>query len=473
MQPLPRTIAHELAEERARLFVGREAELARLDALLVVGSPCRIVAISGPGGTGKTELLAAFSRRATSRGVRVAWVDGADVPASEAAFASAITAALANPSESTPELALESSLLTAVVLVIDRFELLASLEAWFRERLLPSLESSLRIVVAGRTPLGPAWSASAAWTSLIDPIALGGLAPPVASAYLARRGVPEARRAEIVGLTGGHPLALALFADVVQRDPARELRLDDQPEVVQALLDNLLRGVPDDLHRQALWSSALARNTTEELLATMVGSDRAPQLFDWLWRLSFIRIGPAGLAPHDLVRDLLCADLAWRYPDLRRQLLARAAGHYRALTRRNPRLRLASVMDAAFLWRAEVPLAGFDAGGLHISDPRPADLPALEAMVLRLHGPEGWALVSHWVERKGELVVVRSADQRPQAMALYLQLDRLEAADVARDPGVARLHRSSALGASSPARSAGVSFSTGTRWRRQRHRRPS
>ncbi|MFO0750380.1 MAG: AAA family ATPase [Myxococcota bacterium] len=434
------TLAHRIADERARLFVGRDAELARLDAMLEPDSPRRVAFVHGPGGTGKTELLTAFTRGARARGVRVGWLDGGQVAVSETALAGAVTTALAE-AEASSEVALGQLLVAAVVLLIDRFELLAPLETWFRERFLPTLDAGLRVVVASRSPLASGWSASAAWSSLIEPIALGGLPPAAAAEYLARRGVAAERRADIVRVTGGHPLALGLFAEVALRDPKVRLELGAQPEVVQALLENLLQGVPDDLHRQALWSAALVRYTTEELIAAMVDAARAPALFEWLRHLSFMRVGPAGLAPHDLIRDLLSADLAWRYPHLRRRLLARAAAHFRAAMQRHPRLRVALVMEVAFLWRVEVPLAGFDTGGLYTSEPRAGDWPELEAMLQALHGPESVPLLRYWVERGGQLVVVRGEGERPQALALYLWLERIAADDVARDPAVASLRR--------------------------------
>src|SRR5258706_23941 len=81
------TLADQIEQLRARFFVGREAELARLSALIEPDAVRRVAAITGPGGVGKTELLRAFERAARERGARVAWLDAAALPASETAFA--------------------------------------------------------------------------------------------------------------------------------------------------------------------------------------------------------------------------------------------------------------------------------------------------------------------------------------------------------------------------------------------------
>jgi predicted ATPase len=47
-------------------FIGREDELARLDALIRQWGTLQVVCISGPGGIGKTRLLQEVRQRATS-----------------------------------------------------------------------------------------------------------------------------------------------------------------------------------------------------------------------------------------------------------------------------------------------------------------------------------------------------------------------------------------------------------------------
>src|SRR5260370_41636849 len=51
----------------------------------------------------------------------------------------------------------------------------------------------------------------------------------------------------------------------------------------------------------------------QELLAEMTGRDM-PDSFAGLCKLSVVRVVPAGARVHDLVRESVAADLAWRAP---------------------------------------------------------------------------------------------------------------------------------------------------------------
>jgi hypothetical protein len=137
-------------------------------------------------------------------------------------------------------------------------------------------------------------------------------------------------------ITHGHPLALALLVDVlVQRGDRGEddagLELADAPDLVRALLERFLEGVPSARHRAALEVCAHTRVTTEALLRDTLGSEDAGALFAWPRGLSFVEGDAQGLFPHDLARDVLDADLRWRdraaYADLhgrvRRHVVAR------------------------------------------------------------------------------------------------------------------------------------------------------
>lgn len=86
-------------------------------------------------------------------------------------------------------------------------------------------------------------------------------------------------------------------------------------DVIGALLTRLVGQVPSPLHRQALEVSAHVRTTTEGLLRAVLPEADAGALFGWLRRLSFMTSVPSGLHPHDVVREALDADLAWRDPE--------------------------------------------------------------------------------------------------------------------------------------------------------------
>ena len=57
-------------------------------------------------------------------------------------------------------------------------------------------------------------------------------------------------------------------------------------------------------------------------------------LFRWLVGLSVIEVRSDGVLPHDLVRDLLDADLRWRDPEGYRQVFRAIRAHVLELVRR-------------------------------------------------------------------------------------------------------------------------------------------
>ena len=146
-------------------------------------------------------------------------------------------------------------------------------------------------------------------------VSLRNLDPGAAGAYLDRRGVPAGRRSDVLAVAHGHPLTLSLVVDVIARDP--DAPLDTLPvELVPELLERLVSGGPSPAHRRALGVLAVARSTTEGLLRDVLDDPGAAgEVFDWLADLSVTEVGPDGVLPHDLVRDLLDADLRWRDPD--------------------------------------------------------------------------------------------------------------------------------------------------------------
>jgi ATP/maltotriose-dependent transcriptional regulator MalT len=132
----------------------------------------------------------------------------------------------------------------------------------------------------------------------------------------------------VLDFTRGHPLALSLVADVLDQRQDQQFVPDEAPDVIQTLLERFVQKVPSPAHRTALEACALFHLTTEALLAEILQVADGHELFDWLRSLSFIQYGKEGLFPHDLVRDVLCADLQWRNPDWYAELHHRARVYY-------------------------------------------------------------------------------------------------------------------------------------------------
>ena len=74
------SLSHRLAQTAHRCFVGRAAELQIFErALAAPLPPFAVLWIHGPGGVGKSALLAALRDRAIAGGRRVVRVDGASI----------------------------------------------------------------------------------------------------------------------------------------------------------------------------------------------------------------------------------------------------------------------------------------------------------------------------------------------------------------------------------------------------------
>src|SRR6185369_15137494 len=86
----------------------------------------------------------------------------------------------------------------------------------------------------GRAPI--AWRRDPGWRWLVALWQLPPLNPEESTELLARAGVATCQRAHLAALGHGHPLALALLADVAAVGPV-PAALADAPDLVTALLE--------------------------------------------------------------------------------------------------------------------------------------------------------------------------------------------------------------------------------------------
>ncbi|MBR7829381.1 AAA family ATPase [Actinospica sp. MGRD01-02] len=320
--PLPGTsrscLARQLQEARRRAFVGREAEIAAFrSALGDAGRAFTLLFVTGPGGVGKTTLLRRFAEESAEVGRTVVELDAVrDVECTQSAFEAAASRMLA------PEAG-------RATLLVDGFEMYQPLEPWLREDFLPRLPLGTIVVLAGRTRPAREWRSDPAWHDILDVVELGDLSEGDARQLLAAREVPAAQTKSVLAFAGGNPLALSLAADSVRRDESADDEADWAPsyDVIGALVDQLVGDAPSAEHRQALDVCALLPTTNEELLRAALPDADTPALFAWLRELPFIESGPLGVYPHDVVREILDADLKWRDPERHQVLRARVLSH--------------------------------------------------------------------------------------------------------------------------------------------------
>lgn len=139
------------------------------------------------------------------------------------------------------------------------------------EGLLGSLSADAVAVLAGREPPPTALRTDPGWRAVLNTVRLENLGADEGRALLRLRGVPEAAHDGALAFTHGHPLALALLADVVAQSAGDE-PVAATPEVLMVLLDSLVRSVPSEAHLAALEACSQVAVTTEPLLAALLGS---------------------------------------------------------------------------------------------------------------------------------------------------------------------------------------------------------
>jgi hypothetical protein len=260
----------------------------------------------------------------------------------------------------------------------------------------------------------------------------------------------------MAAMTHGHPLALSLVADLmterssVTRDAGADegkewARLAHDPDIVQRLLRRFAGSIENENRRRALEICAHAHTTTEGLLAAVLGEEAARDTFLWLQGLSFIEMGPQGIYPHDLARDVIEADLIWRDPHrfrsmhraVRQPILAQIP-HTTGVEQQN------LIHAIHFLHRNQPLMRPFFAwqhfGKLYAEGASAADFPAIEAMVLRHQGATAAAHTRYWFSSQPEgFVVFRGADRQIGGFLQVVEMTRVTDGDAASDSTVASM----------------------------------
>jgi hypothetical protein len=302
--PVAATVLGDVIERaRRRGFVGRRDELRAFDDALAGRSPRRVLFLSGPGGIGKTTLLLEMVARARAAGRSPVLLDGREIEPSPEGFQEAVGPA---------------SGAGGPVLLVDSYEQLGAIDGWLRREFIPVLPADGVVVLAGREPPSTAWRVDPGWRQVLGIHHVDQLSETDSADLLARAGVAEPDRQRLVGLGRGHPLTLALLADVARAGAVPE-SLAEVPDLISVLLESLLRDAPSPAHMIGLATCARAWLTTEDLLRKTVGAD-APQVWAWLRCRPFVLCRPGGLTPHDLTREVLEAEFERRSPDQYRSL---------------------------------------------------------------------------------------------------------------------------------------------------------
>ena len=431
------TVGDLLAARRRRRFVGRRAELELVRAALEAAEPpFSVLHVHGPGGIGKTSLLDAVAELGSGGRRAVVRVDGRSVDTSRQAVLAVLGEHLEVPPAPGPVSAAEADLL---LLLVDGYDHLAPLDAWFREDLLPRLPRSSLTVLAGRRPVPPEWRADPAWHEVMRSVSLRNLDPADSRRYLTARGVGPELQPRIVAVSHGHPLGLSLLADLVAG--GADLGADPlTPDLVATLLHQFVETVPSVLHRRALEVCALARTTTEPLLRHALALDDAHELFEWLRGLSFVEQSPDGLLPHDLARDSLDADLRWRDLEGYKRTFRAVRHHiHEHMHSTSWRTQQRAAFDEKFLFR-HLPgiLSPVDWDSWGQAYPEPAgedDVAEILGLVRAWEGGQSARIAAHWLAlQPAGFFVLRNAEGGVQGFVGLLDLTATSPEERDADP---------------------------------------
>ena len=399
-----------LGEARRHNFVGRHRELAVFEDALAGRSRRRVLFVHGQGGIGKSTLLGEFHARALAAGRDVAFIDGRDMDPSPEGLAAAVRLASDHQNNRRPSMSSPAG----EVLLVDGYERLTAIDGWLRGEFLPSLGAGNVVVLAGRDPPTAPWQSDPGWRQLVAVHRLEPFDPAESAELLALAGVAPQAWAHLATLGRGHPLTMALLADLAASGEVPGA-LADAPDLISALVESFLGDVPSEAHLIGLATCATAWLTTEELLAGMVGADAAA-VWQWLAGRPFVTSTPRGLFAHDLVRDVLDAEFERRAPEryrtYRRAIRDHAVAGVRAATGLDRQLHGQQML---FMLR-RTPLTGAmfapRARGCAMVVPgRPEEHEQVCAIVERFEGPGSAELARAWLhEQPEQLTVIRAGD---------------------------------------------------------------
>lgn len=395
---------------RRQHFVGRRRELTSFDDALAGRSPRRVLFVHGQGGIGKTTLLQEFRARARAAGRTVVQVDGRDVDPSPEGLETATRLALDCGDDRRPAV----GQLAGAVLLIDGYEELAPIDGWLRGELIPGLSADSVVVLAGRDPPTAPWRTDIGWRQLVAVHRLDPFDQAESGELLAHAGVAAPLRQRLRTLGRGHPLTMALLADLAASGDVPDA-LADAPDLISALLESFLHDVPSDAHLTSLTMCAIGWLTTEDLLTELIGAD-APTVWQWLTRRPFITTGPRGLFTHDLARDVLDAEFQRRAPERYRTTRWTIYTHAVTGLRAGPSLdRPLHAQQLLYLTRTGPFAAAISAlqaqGTATVVPARPDEHEQVCSLIERFEGQASAALARGWLgEQPDHLSVVRTGD---------------------------------------------------------------
>jgi len=432
------TVRELLADSAQKTFIGREQELEILSEALEAQMP-PVTFVHGIGGIGKSRLLEAFSTLARAHKAFVVRLDCRQFEPTPLGFlrelGMAIGGDLASVREASKRL---TQIPHRVILILDNYEVLRLLDTWLRQDFVPSLPTTVHMILSGREAPLTLWLSTPGWDGLFRSVALEPLHESEAIEVLASSGMSESRARHVNRFTRGHPLALTLAGILVGPKPAdlEDLALH---RVIEELARMYLAEISDEITRHAIEAASVVRCVTVSLFRAMLPEAAPQDLYERLRALPFVHGQRDGLHIHDSVQQAIAMGLKASDPSRYRSYRRAAWNQLRTEVRTAPPAELwRYTADMLYLLENSIIREAFFPTGAHTYALEPArqeDAQAIFEIVRKWEGPGATrALESWWTHLPQAFSVARDSERKLAGFYCMFQPESLSPELLAADP---------------------------------------
>jgi DNA-binding CsgD family transcriptional regulator len=335
-------LGEEISNLENNYFVGRETELDLFRNFTSQSNDHkRILNVWGTGGVGKSTLIEQFKQICAQEEIPFVLLDCLDFSKSPKGLATQLLKAFyieVDEETSESELVMKATThmnqlaqKSQMVLAIDTYEEMNTLDHWLRQHFLKSLSNHVKIVLSGRFQLNGGWVLSPAWRKLITFLPLSQFDFETCKAYTDMFGsYSEAFIQKSYTITKGHPLALSLFMGLKEKE--EQTQDSDSEEIWNSTFKEIavqwLRELSDDSLRNLLEATTLVRVFNHEVLECMLDREITNEEFEKLIQLSFVRKSERGWYLHQVLRKALYHDFKLKKPHKYKEIWHRSIHYY-------------------------------------------------------------------------------------------------------------------------------------------------
>lgn len=287
----------------------RASELSFLEQVFDEHGP-DVIGLYGIPGVGKTTLLNQFIKRHSNQCLTI---NCQHIEPTPKAFIKKLSK-LTNCEDNLSSIC--CSIDPKTILVIDQFESLNLIETWLRREFVPHMHGQLRLIFSGRIHPDRQWVINPPDNSEFRCMKLNSLSFSAAVSYLQTLGHTQIVAMGINQFARGHPLALQLASSAVLEQSQRKLNEIPPNDVVQTLVQYFVEDIKDHQLKQALEATAIVRRIYEPLLTAMLNVEEnvGACLYNALSEIEFVEHRDDGLSLHDILKNVISANMKSQYP---------------------------------------------------------------------------------------------------------------------------------------------------------------